>query len=65
MYILSGKLKEAIAEALLTLPQTAAWKSKFAKFGVIKFDVNSNGAYDGQAAQVRSIASEKLNIRYY
>ncbi|XP_047991615.1 uncharacterized protein LOC125230493 [Leguminivora glycinivorella] len=62
---LPDKIKNAISEALLTLPQTVTWKERFAKFGVIKFSANSDGAYDGAAAQVRAIPSEKLNIRYY
>lgn len=62
---ISGKVKLAITEALLTLPQSENWKKRFAKFGVIKFDRNNDGMYHGQAAQVRTIQSEKLNVRYY
>lgn len=62
---LTAEKKKAIIDALLTLPQTLKWKSKFAKFGLIKFEVNSDGAYDGPAAQMWTIQNEKLNVRYY
>lgn len=62
---LPDTLKRAITKALLNLPHSAEWKNKFAKFGVIKFVENSDGAYHGAAAQVRAIPSEKLNVRYY
>lgn len=64
-YTISAETKKAIANALLNLPQTLQWKSKFAKFGIIKFEVNSDGAYDGPAAQMWAIQNEKLNVRYY
>lgn len=51
--------------ALLNLPQSTAWKKHFAKFGLIKFETNSNGAYDGPTAQMWSTTKEKLNVRYY
>ncbi|CAG5045916.1 unnamed protein product [Parnassius apollo] len=62
---LADETKKAITHALLTLPQTAQWKQKFAPFGVIKFVCNSDGAYDGETAQMWSSQTEKLNIRYY
>lgn len=65
LIIFSEKIKIALTKALLTLPQSPDWKSRFAKFGVIKFDNNSDGMYDGPSAQVRAIPGEKLNIRYY
>lgn len=52
-------------QALLHAHEKPEWKSKFGKFGVIKFDHNSDVAYNGAAAQVWAISSEKLNIRYY
>lgn len=61
----ADEIKNAITEALITLPNTAPWKTKFATFGVIKFTSNSDGAYDGAAAQVRAIPGDKLNVRYY
>ncbi|XP_075977545.1 phosphonates-binding periplasmic protein-like [Anticarsia gemmatalis] len=57
--------KKAIINALLNLPQTLKWNSKFAKFGIIKFEANSDVAYDGPAAQMWAIQNEKLNVRYY
>ncbi|KAI8436875.1 hypothetical protein MSG28_010328 [Choristoneura fumiferana] len=62
---LPDEIKNAITEALIKLPLIAPWKAKFAKFGVIKFASNSDGAYDGPAAQVRAIPGDKLNVRYY
>uniref|UniRef100_A0A2A4IXQ0 Solute-binding protein family 3/N-terminal domain-containing protein n=1 Tax=Heliothis virescens TaxID=7102 RepID=A0A2A4IXQ0_HELVI len=62
---LRAETRKAISNALLNLPQTPQWKSKFAKFGVIKFEANSNVAYDGPPAQVWAIQNEKLNVRYY
>ncbi|KAI5637252.1 ABC transporter, phosphonate, periplasmic substrate-binding protein domain-containing protein [Phthorimaea operculella] len=63
---LSAQTKTAIADALLNLSQKAEWKRRFARFGVVKFALNSDVAYDGPAAQVwASSKSEKLNIRYY
>ncbi|XP_041979653.1 uncharacterized protein LOC121733455 [Aricia agestis] len=61
---LSDELKKSIVETLLTLPHTK-WKNEFAKFGIIKFDANHDGAYNGPASQMWSIQSEKLNVRYY
>lgn len=63
--IISDNVKEAISNALLKLTQTVEWKTKFAKFGIIKFDGNSNTNYDGPLAQMWASQSEKLNIRYY
>ena len=57
--------KHAISDALLNLPQSSQWKNQFAKFGLLKFDTNSDGVYDGPAAQVWAIQNEKLNVRYY
>ncbi|XP_028162952.1 uncharacterized protein LOC114354657 [Ostrinia furnacalis] len=62
---LDATIKDAITKTLLTLPQTPDWKKKFAKFGIIKFGSNNDAAYDGPAAQVWAISSEKLNVRYY
>ncbi|XP_072949387.1 phosphonates-binding periplasmic protein-like [Epargyreus clarus] len=62
---LSGETKEAISKALLNLSQKAEWKKRFAKFGIIKFGENSDGAYNGPAAQMWSIQKEKFNVRYY
>lgn len=63
--MIPDETKRSIAKALLTLPQTSQWKEKFAVFGVTKFESNSDGAYDGPAAQMWSSQTEKLNIRYY
>lgn len=57
--------KHAISKALLNLPHSSQWKNQFAKFGLLKFDTNSDGVYDGPAAQVWAIQNEKLNVRYY
>ncbi|RVE50856.1 hypothetical protein evm_004423 [Chilo suppressalis] len=62
---LKDTVKDAITKTLLTLPQKPEWKKRFAKFGIIKFDSNSDGAYDGPAAQMWASQKEKLNIRYY
>lgn len=62
---LSDETKKAITNALLRLPQTQQWKNKFAKFGIIKFEVNSDVAYNGPATQMWAIQNEKLNVRYY
>ncbi|CAH0585635.1 unnamed protein product [Chrysodeixis includens] len=62
---LKVETKKAITNALLSLPLTSKWKNKFARFGVIKFEANSDVAYDGPAAQVWAIQTEKLNVRYY
>ncbi|KAJ8731286.1 hypothetical protein PYW07_004450 [Mythimna separata] len=62
---LKAETKKAISNALLNLSQTQQWKNKFAKFGIIKFEVNSDVAYDGPAAQMWAIQNEKLNVRYY
>ncbi|KAL0883068.1 hypothetical protein ABMA27_016538 [Loxostege sticticalis] len=62
---LDAKVKDAITQTLLNIPQTADWKRKFAKFGIIKFESNNDAVYDGPAAQVWAISSEKLNVRYY
>ncbi|XP_050350828.1 uncharacterized protein LOC126773757 [Nymphalis io] len=62
---LPDDIKNGITKALLTLPQSPEWKRQFAKFGLIKFDSNSNGAYNGPAAQMWSIQNEKFNVRYY
>ncbi|XP_046966027.1 uncharacterized protein LOC124534306 [Vanessa cardui] len=62
---LPDTIKNGITKALLGLPQLPEWKRQFAKFGLIKFHSNNNGAYDGPAAQMWSIQTEKLNIRYY
>lgn len=61
----SDETKKAITNALLRLPQTQQWKNKFAKFGIIKFEVNSDVAYNGPATQMWAIQNEKLNVRYY
>lgn len=63
--VISAKVKDAITQTLLNIPQTADWKRKFAKFGIIKFESNNDAVYDGPAAQVWAISSEKLNVRYY
>ncbi|KAF9822656.1 hypothetical protein SFRURICE_012435 [Spodoptera frugiperda] len=62
---LSDETKKAITNVLLRLPQTQQWKNKFAKFGIIKFEVNSDVAYNGPATQMWAIQNEKLNVRYY
>ncbi|XP_026761716.2 uncharacterized protein LOC113520552 [Galleria mellonella] len=62
---LNDKIKTAICDALLNLPQTEKWKNKFATFGVLKFDLNHVDIYDGPAAQVWTTQSEELNVRYY
>ncbi|XP_034832011.1 phosphonates-binding periplasmic protein-like [Maniola hyperantus] len=62
---LPDSIKNAISKALLTLPQSTEWKRQFGKFGIIKFDTNIDGAYDGPAAHMWSIQNEKLNVRYY
>ncbi|XP_068633269.1 phosphonates-binding periplasmic protein-like [Battus philenor] len=62
---LSDEIKERITNALMLVPQTPKWKQKFATFGVIKFETNNDGAYDGPSAQVWSSQKEKLNLRYY
>ncbi|KAH9629460.1 hypothetical protein HF086_015790 [Spodoptera exigua] len=62
---LHEETKKAITNALLRLPQTQQWKNKFAKFGIIKFEVNSDVAYNGPATQMWAIQNEKLNVRYY
>ncbi|XP_039753505.1 uncharacterized protein LOC120628905 [Pararge aegeria] len=62
---LPESIKNALSKALLSLPQSTEWKRQFAKFGIIKFDTNSDGAYDGPPAQMWSIQNEKLNVRYY
>lgn len=60
---LPAEIKKAITDALLNLSQN--WKSKLAKFGLVKFVVNSDVAYDGPAAQMWTVQKEKLNVRYY
>ncbi|GBP85218.1 hypothetical protein EVAR_55695_1 [Eumeta japonica] len=62
---LPEEIKSAIAKALLNLPHVGQWKKRFAQFGVIKFERNGDAVYDGPAAQMRAVPSEKLNIRYY
>lgn len=62
---LSDEIKKAIINALLRLPQTQQWKNKFAKFGIIKFEANSDVAYNGSPTQMWAIQNEKLNVRYY
>lgn len=62
---ISDHVRNGIMNALLNLPQSTAWKRHFAKFGLIKFETNSNGAYDGPTAQMWSTTKEKLNVRYY
>ncbi|XP_060803114.1 uncharacterized protein LOC106133026 [Amyelois transitella] len=62
---LDAQVKSAVSDALLTLPQTTAWKQRFAKFGVLKFETNNDESYYGPAAQMWSIQSEKLGVRYY
>ncbi|CAH0715463.1 unnamed protein product, partial [Brenthis ino] len=62
---LPDETKNRITEALLNLPHSIQWKKRFAKFGLIKFDRNDNGAYDGPASQMWAIQKEKLNVRYY
>ncbi|KAM3965105.1 phosphonates-binding periplasmic protein [Aphomia sociella] len=61
---LGANIKKALCATLLNLPQTGEWKRKFAKFGVIKFEVNNDDNY-GPVAQMWATQNEKLNVRYY
>lgn len=63
--LFSGKIKVAITDALLNIHKKSDWRNQFAKFGIIKFEVNSDVAYDGPPAQVWASTKEKLNVRYY
>ncbi|CAK1551160.1 unnamed protein product [Leptosia nina] len=62
---LSDTIKETITQIFLDISKSTHWKREFGKFGVIKFDTNSDKSYDGPAAQMWSIQNETLNIRYY
>ncbi|CAG9561830.1 unnamed protein product [Danaus chrysippus] len=62
---LPDNLKKAMTEALLTVPCDLYYKRQFAKYGLIKFDTNSDGAYDGEVAQMWSIQDQKLTVPYY
>lgn len=63
--IFPAKIKAAITDALLNIHKKSDWKSQFAKFGIIKFEHNSNVAYDGPDAQMWASSKEKLSVRYY
>lgn len=62
---LPGKTKKAITYALLKHSETVEWKKKLSNFGIIKFEINSDAAYNGFAAQVWALQKETLSIRYY